>query len=327
MFGRRLIKSNDEGSGASFNTVTYTGNGSTQSITGVGFQPDFVWVKSRSAATSNKLTDVVRGTTKGLVSNTAAEETTDTNGLTAFGSDGFTLGTDSVYNTNTSTYVAWCWKAGGAAVTNTDGSSSSEVSANVDAGFSIVKHSGTMVSGQTFGHGLSAEPEIIINKITNVADYWWTFFPSVLGNSNVLDLSRTIALSAVGITYSGNSSTFGISWTGGTYDFIHYCFHSVAGFSKFGSYTGNSPSPITITTGFEPAMIIVKSYSWGSNKDWVIYDNKRGEDKYLFSNTVGVEGTYNNVDFTSTGFNIVDTGSSLNQYGTSYIYMAFANQF
>jgi len=179
MFGRRLINTGGEAVIPYFNTVTYNGNGSTQSISGVGFQPDFVWIKSRSAATSHKLTDIVRGTTKGLVSNTTAAETTDTNGLTAFGSDGFTLGTDSVYNNSGATYVAWCWKAGGAAVTNTDGSITSEVSANVDAGFSVVNFTVPSSGDFSAGHGLNNIPEMVITKSTDTFN-WFIYLLRVI---------------------------------------------------------------------------------------------------------------------------------------------------
>jgi len=331
----------------SFNTVTYTGNGSTHSITGVGFQPDLVWIKSRSAATSHKLTDVVRGTTKGLVSNTTAAETTDTNGLTAFGSDGFTLGSDSVYNTNTSTYVAWCWKAGGAAVTNTDGSISSEVSANVDAGFSVVKYVGDGNGNSTVGHGLSQVPDLYITKdINNTGNdtTWGVYFVPL---NYKLFLSSTIAASdgtaagsnggmgtnkATSTTLgfnAGSSSTNNINNDGTNY--LVYVFHSVAGFSKFGSYTGTGAAGNVVTVGFEPAFVMLKATSI-SGASWTMYDNKRGvgePSKVLYANLSAAEysDNFHDISFSATGFTCLDNSNNTNQSGQTYIYMAFANQF
>ena len=330
MFGKRLIKSNDEGGGSSFNTVLYTGNGSTQSISGVGFKPNFVWVKSRSAATSHKLTDIVRGTTKALVSNTTAAETTDANGLSAFGSDGFTLGTDSVYNNSGAAYVAWCWKAGGAAVTNTDGSITSDVSANVDAGFSVVKYTGNGTDGASVGHGLSSAPELIIYKWLTAANSWIVLTTSIDGSADYLFLNNTDAKGDYSSAYIPTSSLF-YNNTSSTNELIAYCFHSVAGFSKIGSYTGNGGTN-TITIGFEPAFIMFKKTS-GDN--WMIIDNKRDtktvKNLGLFPNlpleelnpNFGVNG----VEFLGNGFTITTGDGTVNASGGTYIYMAFANQF
>jgi len=334
MFGRRLINTGGEAVIPYFNTVTYNGNGSTQSISGVGFQPDFVWIKSRSAATSHKLTDIVRGTTKGLVSNTTAAETTDTNGLTAFGSDGFTLGTDSVYNNSGATYVAWCWKAGGAAVTNTDGSITSDVSANVDAGFSVVKWTGAGANG-TVGHGLNSAPDIYILKIINgVGSSTVHYNGSLVGDTGTKYLvlnsedaesvagqpsTTSVALSVLS-TYAGGS---GQNW-------LAYCFAEKAGFSKFGSYTGNgSTTGTTITTDFEPAFVMIKRAD--STGNWVILDNKRDTsnpiDKTLNPNLSATESTANAIDFNATTFQLKSTNADTNANTGTYIYMAFANQF
>ena len=346
MFGKRLIKSNDEGGGASFNTVTYTGNGSTQSITGVGFQPDFVWIKSRSAATSHKLTDIVRGTTKALVSNTAAAETTEANGLTAFGSDGFTLGTDSVYNNSGATYVAWCWKSGGAAVTNTEGSITSDVSANVDAGFSVVKHTGTGAAA-TVGHGLSSAPELIIYKqiSSSATGKNWVIYASPLGNTKFMLLNATASESTDSDAWNNTSPTstvFSVGIGGDAFgsqtnvsgkENIVYCFHSVAGFSKFGSYSGNgSATGPTVTTDFEPGFVMIKRTSAdASGGNWIIKDNKRNTSnprtKTLIANSLSAELTEYDVDFNATSFQILNADVDINKNGGTYIYMAFANQF
>jgi len=337
MFGRRLINTGGEVAiPTSFNSVTYTGNGSTQSVTGVGFQPDFVWIKSRSAATSNKLTDIVRGITKGFVSNTMAEETTDLNGLTAFGSDGFTLGTDSVYNNSGVTYVAWCWKAGGAAVTNTAGDIDSEVSANVDAGFSVVNFNSDTTTA-TLGHGLSEKAEMLICK-PNADGHTWAVW-----HKDFIDLDQTYILlntSAASVDYgeslwnysnwSNNLIGFNPTVFNNNNDVIAYCFHSVAGFSKFGSYTGNGSATGTIvTTGFEPAFVMIKRTD--STGNWVILDNKRDAsnpiDKTLNPNLSAAESTANDIDFNATTFQLKSTNADTNANTAAYIYMAFANQF
>ncbi len=336
MFGKRLINTGGEALIPYFNTVTYTGNGSTQSISGVGFKPDLVWIKSRSAATNHKLTDIVRGTTKGLVSNTAAAETTDTNGLTAFGSDGFTLGTDSVYNNSGATYVAWCWKAGGAAVTNTDGSITSEVSANVDAGFSIVKYTGNGTNGATVGHALGVAPDLIfIKAISGISGNWITY-DSVNSATNYLLLNGTAAPSTDLTPFNDtnpNSTVFSLGISSNTNSgnpFIAYCFAEKAGFSKFGSYPGNGSAtgPI-VTTGFEPAFVMVKRYD--STGNWVILDNKRDTsnpiDKTLNPNLSAAESTENSIDFNATTFQLKSTNADTNANTATYIYMAFANQF
>jgi len=336
MFGKRLINTGGEAVNPYFNTITYTGNGSTQSITGVGFEPDFVWIKSRSAATNHKLTDVVRGTTKGLVSSTAAAETTDTNGLTAFGSDGFTLGTDSVYNNSGATYVAWCWKAGGAAVTNTDGSITSDVSANVDAGFSIVKYTGNGTNGATVGHALGVAPDLIfIKAISGISGNWITY-DSVNSATNYLLLNGTAASSTDYTPFNDtnpNSTVFSLGISSNTNSgnpLIAYCFAEKAGFSKFGSYPGNGSAtgPI-VTTGFEPAFVMVKRYD--STGNWVILDNKRDTsnpiDKTLNPNLSAAESTENSIDFNATTFQLKSTNADTNANTATYIYMAFANQF
>ena len=159
-----------------FNTVLYTGNGSTNNITGVGFQPDFVWIKARSEAYWHGAFDVLRGATKQLYPNDSAAEATESTSLTAFGSDGFTLGSFQYTNNNTTTFASWNWKAGGSGVSNSDGSTASVVSANTDAGFSIVTYTGTGSAGMTIGHGLSSAPKLIIVKNRDDGSENWTIY-------------------------------------------------------------------------------------------------------------------------------------------------------
>ena len=355
---KRIIRSNDEAAvGASFNTVLYTGNGGTQSITGVGFEPDFVWIKARTEAENHYLQDTVRGFdsdgTGGadsyipLISNTTDAESNfpstwhnNYGYLNSIDPDGFTVvfGVGSIYDSYNKSgvdYVAWCWKAGGAAVANPQGNTASLISANPDAGFSIITHTSGMLSSNTFGHGLNKEPDVIISKIRNLSDNWIVHTPNIGGRgagTNVLKLNTTDAFENT-LVYNGDSSTFNVQWTSATYDFVHYCFHSVAGFSKFGSYTGNgSTSGPTIDCGFEPAFVMVKSAET-SLTNWNIHDNKRDtdslNDKYLFANlsNAEIDNSAGRIIFLENGFQIGTSDISRNESGIKYIYMAFANQF
>jgi hypothetical protein len=320
-------------SNASFNTVTYTGNGSTQSISGVGFQPDLVWVKSRSIDYDHQLHDVVRGAGYGLISNlTVAENFYNT--ITSFDLDGFTVSAATFVGTNANSqnFVAWCWKAGGAAVTNTDGSITSEVSANVDAGFSIVTFSGGNSSGTTVGHGLGSPLDLLIVKNRNDStDQWITWHQSVEQNSTSNDtftlkggqiLTLNTAGAAGGYSFDGQMGSIGGE------NLVAYCFAEKAGFSKIGSYTGNgSANGPTVTTGFEPAFVMIKLTS-SANGNWQMMDNKRGADIQLYANLSNAEGgAYDGIDFLSNGFELKTSYVEFNGNGQTYIYMAFANQF
>ena len=310
------------------NPVTYTGNGTTQSITGVNFQPDFVWVKSRGFAEDHQLTDSVRGVTKVLQSNLADAESTMTGGLTAFNADGFSVGNQSDFNYNGDTLISWNWKAGGTAVSNTDGSITSSVSANTTAGFSVVSYTGTG-SNATIGHGLGVAPSMIINKPLNIVSSW------AVGTSS-LGFTEVIYLEGTGASFSNStfwnntapaSSVFSVGSAPGTDANIAYCFADVKGFSKFGSYTGNGDADGTfVYTGFKPAWVMIKRSS--GTQAWIMYDNKRSvfntTNDILYANTNGAESVDNSVgiDFLSNGFKCRSADDSINS-GT-YIYMAFA---
>ena len=334
-----------------FNTVLYTGNSSTQAITGVGFAPDFVWIKRRNSAEDHALYDSVRGTNEQLSSNTTAAQATNSSpylGLTSFDSDGFTSGNNGGTNRSPNTYVAWSWKAGGAAVSNTDGTITSQVSANVDAGFSVVKYTGNgNTSRQSYGHGLSSAPELLINKNIDTATQGtnsWVVGGTLLGNGGYIFLNSTSAKNTAS-SYNGNKVPDSeVIYTSGTSDlvgnqnginFITYAFHSVAGYSKIGSYTGNGSStgPV-VDTGFEPAWVMIKSSSSddGGGGAWLIYDNKRStsnpRNKRLYANYNYAELTSSSydLDFLSNGFQPKSGTSSygFNTLGVEYIYMAFA---
>ena len=322
-----------------FNVVLYTGNGSTQSITGVGFKPDFVWLKLRSAAGYNHVVfDSTRGATKRIYPNDVAAE--NSNGkLISFDSDGFTFNGSGSSNVNGQTFVAWCWKAnGGTTSSNTDGSITSTVQVNLKAGFSIINYTGNNTAGATVGHGLGSTPELIIFKPLVGAAGWKVYCNQLSDPANkVLSLQDTGAEATIN-AFNGtlpNSSVITLAAYGDTNrtsSIIAYAFHSVAGYSKIGSYTGNgSDNGPIVETGFEPAFVMIKRSSGTGN--WQIWDNKRSttntRDKLLFPNDSAAEQTLAYVDFLSNGFQIVDAsgatgGTNVNINGSTYIYIAFA---
>ena len=331
--------------------------------TGLKFQPDFVWTKSRDAVNRNQLFDSVRGATKAIESDTTFVESTEPTALTAFDTDGFSLGSSSNVNSSGTTYVAWNWKAGGApTATNSAGAgnvptsgsvmidgvastaalagtiAATKISANTAAGFSIVNYDGAGVSGSatTVGHGLNAVPELIIIKAyeTGLNDSAWFVYTSMTGNTKELYLNTTgkaetdsnrweaTSPSSTVFTLGSSFSSFP-SYYGG--DTIAYCFHSVAGYSKIGTYVG-VPNAQSIVTGFKPAWVMIKNTNDGYS--WVITDDKRTTDKILYANLSQGEDTTSNgiTSFNSNpngGFTL-GTAVSFNQDTDVYIYMAFA---
>jgi hypothetical protein len=322
-----------------FNTVLYTGTGGTQSITGVGFQPDWVWLKARSSAYSHQLFDVIRGATKLLASEeTSAEQTLS--GVTSFDSDGFSVGSDAGSNNSGTTFASWNWLANGAGVSNTAGSITSTVSANTTSGFSIVSWTANGSDGATIGHGLGATPNIIISKRRSAIGDWLVGGSTVDtiggGNNKLLLLNSTSAIDTNSEVYQTiGSSTFQvgdnayINTSGST--MIAYCFAEKKGFSKFGSYTGNgSTDGPFVYTGFKPAFVMFKRTDSATGGNWVIEDNKRSTfnvvDARLFPNTSDAEVSNGNgkVDFLSNGFKLRVAIDTQNESGGTYIYMAFA---
>ena len=318
-----------------FNTKLYTGNGSTQSITGVGFQPDLVWYKSRSNAYSSGLFDVIRGTSKQLYSSEESSEGTYS-GVTSFDSDGFSLGSDAGGNQNSATYVAWNWLANGSGASNTDGSITSTVSVNTTAGFSIVNWTGT--TNATIGHGLGQKPSMIITKSKNNIVPWLVWHKGLTGGN---EQDRYILLNTTDgqNTYSGywgtgafTSTVFGVSLdslNNNLGDMIAYCFAEKKGFSKFGSYLSNANTDGTfVYTGFLPAFVLIKRSSTTGN--WFMLDNKRNT--YNPVNTrLTAEGNYADdtgssyaIDFVSNGFKLRTNSNPNDGSGNTYIYMAFA---
>jgi hypothetical protein len=320
-----------------FNTKLYTGNGSaTHAITGVGFQPDFVWIKDRVEVYDHHLFDAVRGGGNSLYSNDSVAENTYTTDI-SFNSDGFTTagvgsGAINYINQNTHTFASWNWKANGAGVSNTDGTQTAQVSANTTSGFSIVTFAEAASYGGyiSFGHGLGVAPNVVIyRQYDNTSN--WQVYHSALGTGKLIQLNTTGAASTD--TYWGtiDSSVVNVweSLQSPTKNSIAYCFAEKKGFSKFGSYTGNGSTDGTfVYTGFKPAMIIIKRTD--SAEQWQISDNKRNTfnvvDKGLFPSGDFVESSSSSyyIDYTSNGFKLRNTATWFNASGGTYIYMAFA---
>ena len=321
---------------AHFNTATYAGTGASQTIA-VGFQPDFVWAKSRNTAVNNVLYDSVRGTGRLESNNTNAEGTRD--GFAGFDSNGFDVDSDGggggINYPSGRTYVGWAWKAGGTAVSNSDGTITSSVSANTTAGFSIVGYTGQSAAG-TIGHGLSQAPEMIILKNRD-GTYFWAGYHKDIGNTKSISINdagasytektwndTTPSASVFSVGAQSETSSHRFNYTGE--DFIAYCFHSVNGYSKVGKYEGNAnASGQFVYTGFRPAWLLIKKYD--GSEDWIILDNKR--DSYnvvrngLYADLNNAEGASDKMDFTSNGFKIRSTTGVINS-SANFLYIAFA---
>jgi hypothetical protein len=317
-----------------FNTKLYTGNGTAKSITGVGFQPDWVWIKDRDNANSHRLFDGVRGIHKKLFSNSTSAEVTDVNSLTSFTADGFDSGSDSGMNGSGVNFVSWNWLASNSTTSNTDGSITSTVSANTTSGFSIVSYTGNATNGATVGHGLSSAPQMVITKNRGGSGDWQVLtniYPNY-SEGDYIYLSATQAkANSVNVSFLPTSTTWQMkSGQAGNVAStqIAYCFHSVKGFSKFGSYTGNGSTDGTfVYTGFKPAFVMVKRTD--SAQAWGMFDDKRDTFnpvmKRLEADVSDAERTdliwY---DFLSNGFKPKQSYNLINASGGTYIYMAFA---
>jgi hypothetical protein len=313
----------------------YTGTGASLSVTNTSaFKPDLVWVKSRSNATDNELTDSVRGVTKSLISNSTAAEATDTNGLTAFNSNGFTLGTDANYNGSARTFVGWQWQAGqGSTSSNTSGTITSTVSVNTTAGFSIVTYTGNATNPSTVGHGLGVAPKFIVTKQRNAGTYAWNSYHASLGNTQYVALSTTDAASS-GVSLWNNTSPTSTVFTinhaavNSATTYVAYCWAEIAGFSKFGSYTGNgSTDGPFVFTNFRPKFILVKRTDSSTNGFWNVYDSSRNgyndDNDVLYPNSSAAEDSVQHIDLLSNGFKCRNATYPNTSTGT-YIYAAFA---
>ena len=323
---------------AHFNTITYTGNAaSTRAITGVGFQPDILWIKNRDDSSRyHVLADAVRGTNgSGAMkliypNDTQAENTTDTANIKTLDSDGFTVGSDNNVNKNSAGQVAWNWKAGGAGSSNSDGSVSATVSANTTAGISIVKLAKPNTNVVTVGHGLSTAPKFIIGKDLDTADNWTCYHHS-MGNGYGIYLNGTNAEASASSFWNSTSPTnqvftLGSDNTWNSPSLVFYCFAEVPGFSKIGEFRGNETSDNAfVYTGFKPSFVLIKNFHGINN--WMLFDNKRDgynpDNDALHSNTADSEQTDDEIDIVSNGFKIRNSNQETGHNGHRYLFIAF----
>ena len=318
----------------------WTGNATARSITGFNFSPDFVWIKNRadSVAGDHRLFDTVRGATKELYSNLTGAEATETGGLTAFNSDGFSLGTINAVNGNADGIVGWCWDAGSSTVTNTQGSITSSVRANASAGFSIVTYTGNSNSSKTIGHGLNAVPSLMIVKCRTAADGWVVYHKD-LGNTSTLQLQSTNAVQTSDTTAFASttptSTVFTVGNSGRTgdagRDYVAYLFSPLVGYSSMGSYVANANSdgPF-VYTGFKPRFVLCKLSS-AAGADWLIFDTARSPYNVVQANlrpntSSAEESAFARIDILSNGFKLrAGSGVEPNSTnGNTYIYAAWA---
>jgi len=336
----QLYNEKPETDTSNFKAVLYEGTGATQYISNVGFQPDLVWIKNRDTSGKwHSLADSVRGGGKRIFSNETSAELTDTYDTQSFEANGFIIGNGDYVNRNNESHVAWTWKGSNAdAVSNTTGNITSQVSANTDLGFSIVKYTGDSSATMTVGHGLSQSPQIVISKRLDSSVDWGVYTNVSTGNNttNWLSLNTTDAYG------SGNfmnlSSTLlsavatGAFWIQGSQ--IAYCWHSVSGYSKIGSYEGdgtNDYSKEITGLGFDPSFVMVKNVD-SSGSNWEMIDTRRGDEKNLYANANYSENansasSYGSGKFITDGFEVargsVSSSVHWNKSGDTYLYMAF----
>ena len=318
-----------------FNIVLYSGTGATHNVTGVGFKPDWVWIKERNNAVSPRVFDVNRTATKRMFPNNGDAESTQSNSLTSFDSDGFTLGDAGAVNGSSDTYVAWNWLGANGTASNSNGSITSNVSANQTAGFSIVTYTGTG-SNATVGHGLGSVPRFIVTKDRDSGSSygWYTYHASQGATKNLYfhtadsevtssdrwqDTTPTSSVFYVGTNGGVNGSSSGM---------LAYCFAEKKGYSKFGTYkgTGNAEGAF-VYTGFRPAWVLFKRTN--GNGNWQLIDDKRlgynPESRTFYINNQLSEQDETDADILSNGFRLTNTGSDGNGSGDTYVYLAFAH--
>lgn len=315
---------------AHMNAVTYTGNNSSNAITGVGFQPDFVWIKNRTSANSHMLFDAIRGATYRLSPDTNETSAAYSNSLTSFDSDGFTLNNFGDVNANSDNFISWNFKANGQGSSNADGSiTTTYTSANTASGFSMVKFTATG-SAATIGHGLGAKPAMIFVKRTSATADWQVYHKD-LGATKYLELSQTQAVNTASNRWNDTEPTnsvfsIGSEWNNGS-ELMAYCFAEKPGFSKAYTYTANGSQPRFIHCNFKPIWWIGKASSNGS-ESWTLYDNKREgynpQNDRLACNHANAESNETNIDLVSNGIVIRDTSNGhLNYSNYTYVGMAF----
>jgi hypothetical protein len=319
-----------------FNTKLYTGDGEPagNAITGVGFQPDWVWIKERSSSNSHLLFDAVRGVTKSISSNSTAAEATNSEYLTTFGTDGFTVGPSNDINEPSSTYASWNWKAGGAGSSNTEGNITATVSANTTSGFSIIKFTSAGSVSQTYGHGLNGTPKLwIIKDISQSSNNWQVYYNGTdrlkLDTTEATSTTAAYLMSANATTITTPSNSDSAWGNGNGVNYITYAFQEIQGFSKFGQYEGNGNTDGSfVYTGFKPAFVMMKGIDSGGSDNWNLCDNKRvgynAANWRLYPNANAGENTTSLVDLLSNGFKLRVSSTDVNADAKTYIYMAFA---
>jgi len=323
-----------------FNTILHTGTGSAASLTGVGFEPSMVWAKQRNGTDNNNTVDAVRGVQKIIQSDTDTQEQTSSGSITSFDSDGFSVGTDNAWNGTSNTYVMWNWKASGAGSSNEDGSiNTTATSVNTTAGFSISTYTGTG-SNATVGHGLGVVPKMIMVKRLDSSSDWRVYHSAAGAGSPAtkqLFLNRNVAEDDDNTIWNDTAPTSSVFTVGtntgsnasaGTY--VAYCFAEKTGYSKFGAYVGNGSTNGTFAyTGFKPAFVMVKYASPGGGVgNWGIFDSVRNPTNVvtqgLLANSTAAEDTSDFINIVSNGFKQKSASTNRNEDGSTYIYMAFA---
>ena len=307
-----------------FKVVTYTGNGSTLTVSGLNFEPSVVWTKRRSGATGDHVVyDNVRGTTKYWRPSNSGAEVTSATTLTSFDSDGFTLGSSTVSNVNTAPYVAWCWPDLGSAASNIDGTITTSVATSAGMGLSIFTYTGNGSSGATVGHGLGEEPDFVIVKNLGASStVAIAGSPLLAANSylNVFGNNASASNSAYLQGYSSTTVTLGTinNTNANTNTYVGYAFVSVTNKSKINTYSGTGTTDNSITTGFTPSFVLIKSLSIG---DWMYFDTARGATEQLI-HTTAVATTVDKITFDANGFT-VKANQNTNTNAQTFLYMAF----
>ena len=337
-----------------FTTTLYTGNATARSITNDAnagnFQPDFLWIKVRNNANNHRMFDSSRGHAEDLKSNLTEGGEASTDRCTGFDANGFSLGNNAEVNSNTHNIVAWQWKVNGGTTSTNDASSTgigdidSVIQANQTAGISIVTYTGTDTAGETFAHGLGAVPDMVIIKRRGAdGDAWAVQLATTLGNTNALRLNETAVYgggNGVGF-WNDTSPTSTVMSLGdraevnsaSTNTYVGYCFKSIQGYSKIGSYVGNGTGANSaadgtfVYTGFKPAWVMAKATTVAQG--WNMFDNTRTPTNemgaFLFADTADAETTgYDSMDFLSNGFKLRRNLNGTNDSGQTYVYMAFA---
>ena len=317
-----------------FNTKLYTGTGSSQVLTGVGFQPDFIWTKTRNEAEIHCLNTTVQGINNYLRSNDVDTLETSGSNITAQSSDGYTVGTEDRFNQSSNTFVSWNWKANGQGSSNTDGSiNTTYTSVNTTSGFSISTWTGNSTAGATIGHGLGVKPSLIIIKNLGASSQWLTWFDS-FANTEMVYLNLTNAKGTGQTYFNSTTPTSSLITLGGGVDenrntMVAYCFAEKQGYSKFGSYVGNgNVNGPFVYTGFKPAFIITRNITSAVN--WGMFDNKRNpfnvvQNVLLPDNSAAETATSAKYfDFLSNGFKVKNDSVQYNGNGEKHIYIAFA---